>query len=351
MAQRIQSILIVYNAEKDGAEKLAHHYAELTRKADRRAEITRSYPLTEAELDGFDLCLVIGGDGTLVRTVRAVASRAVPVLGVNLGRLGFIASHAPDQLDADFDRILSGDFESRDLHTLEATQDGQPVIALNDIVVKALGSHLLEIEVLANGELMNTFHADGIIFSSPTGSTAYSLSAGGPIVHPEAPVILVTPINPHTLSNRAVVLNEETVLTVRFRKIRTGVHWSADGRSIFDDATTREVTIRLSPKKRFPLIVRPEVGPFQILRSKLGWTGDALPKPSTAGKTRTKPERSGEKASLYPVEPHPEPELDLDDLPRGESARQVKAGCLILTALAVLGTLVFFFVLPQFFLD
>ncbi|MGC9450307.1 MAG: NAD(+)/NADH kinase [Oceanipulchritudo sp.] len=274
---RLKKILIVVNRNKPGAEDLAAALASIAQKERVSAEVTAEFPLPDEAMPGRDLCLVVGGDGTLLGVVEPASRWRVPVLGVNLGRLGFMASFSPEETRDCFREILNGTFTCRDLSVFCCESPGQePVHALNDVVIKARSSRLIRLEVHCEDELMNTYHADGMIFATPTGSTAYNLSAGGPIVHPSARVMVATPINPHTLSNRAIVLDDSHVLMVHLLGEPADVQISADGREIFGPVPKFPIQVRIQPERSFRLVQPEGYSHYYVLRNKLRWTGDAV---------------------------------------------------------------------------
>ena len=274
---RLNDILFVINQNKAGARELADQLGRLAESMGVRHEITSDFPMDESLVVGKDLCVVVGGDGTLLGVTEAVSGLKVPVMGVNLGRLGFMAHFLPNEVQDHFVTILQGNLNWRDLKVLACESEGNgSALALNDIVIKARSSHLIRLEVHCEEEHMNTYHADGVIFATPTGSTAYNLSAGGPIVHPSAAVILTTPINPHTLSNRAIVLDDSHKLTVHLLGDPKDVQISADGREIFNNVTNFPLQIYASQDRRFRLVQPDGYSHYYILRNKLRWTGDAV---------------------------------------------------------------------------
>lgn len=273
----LKKILFVVNRSKSGAEELAQQLGQVARQAGVEWNVASHYPVDPGLFAGLDLCVVVGGDGTLLGVVEAASAAHVPVLGVNLGRLGFMASFSPDDIREQFKAFLGGTFSSRKLSVLACSARGHaPVHALNDIVIKARTSRLIRLEVYCEDEHMNTYHADGIIISTPTGSTAYNLSAGGPIVHPSARVVVVTPINPHTLTNRAIVLDDSHVLAVHLQGDPADVQVSADGREIFGAVPTFPIQTRVQAERAFQLVQPEDYSHYAVLRSKLRWTGDAV---------------------------------------------------------------------------
>jgi NAD+ kinase len=172
------------------------------------------WAVAEADLaDGLQLAVSLGGDGTMLRTIDLVGRHGVPVLGVNVGHLGYLTEVEPDVLDQALDRFLAGDhlLEERMLLEVSVAGPGQePRVvhaAMNEAVVRSAGAHVVRLEVSITGELFTTYAADGLIVATPTGSTAYNLSARGPIVAPELHALVVTPVAPHQLFDRSLVLS------------------------------------------------------------------------------------------------------------------------------------------------
>ena len=169
---------------------------------------------------GFDLVIVLGGDGTLLSAARAVGERAIPILAVNLGGLGFMMTTGPDELIPHLDRVVAGNYQTQCHSVLrtEIIRDGKSLgahKALNDVVVnKAAVARLLLLDAFVDDDFVCSYRADGLIISTPTGSTAYSLSAGGPVIYPSVAAICVTPICPHTLTNRPLMLPDSATVEV-----------------------------------------------------------------------------------------------------------------------------------------
>lgn len=229
--------------------------------------------------DGVDLLVTLGGDGTLLRGARLVAPYRTPVLGVNLGYLGFLTSVPPDGLPTALERVLAGDCWLDRRFTLEArvVHDGAAVgpayIALNDAVLHKGGFARvvrLAVYVGADHEPIGSYSADGIIISTPTGSTAYSLSAGGPIVEPSVDCILATPICPHTLAVRPLVVPASTEIAVEVLTPSEEIILTIDGQ---EGATLREgdrIVVRRGSAE-VPLVRLPGQSFFSTLRRKLHW--------------------------------------------------------------------------------
>jgi NAD+ kinase len=231
-----------------------------------------------AELAGrAELLVVLGGDGTLLAVARAVGARDVPILGINLGTLGFLTDTAREDLFPTLEAVLAGRFEVEERMRFEVGVDrgGERLdsyIALNDAVISNTAlSRMVHLETRADGGAVTTYHADGLIVSTPTGSTAYSLSAGGPLVLPTFEAILLTPICPHTLTQRPLVLPETSVVEVRVQDTRGGqAHLTVDGQVGLDLEERDRVTVRRSAHPA-RLLVPPERNRFAVLRAKLRW--------------------------------------------------------------------------------
>lgn len=170
--------------------------------------------------DNTEVIIVLGGDGTLLQTARDLGHKEIPLIGINFGNLGFLAENDKDHIMETLDRLLKDEFseESRMMIQGSVIRDGNKIcnnIALNDIVISRNGSlAVIDFKIYVNGQYLNTYRADGIIISTPTGSTAYNLSAGGPIVNPSANLIVVTPICPHTLNARSIILDKDDEILI-----------------------------------------------------------------------------------------------------------------------------------------
>jgi len=212
----VRSIAFVINSEKAGAAGLGRELVAVARARGVRVRQTTRNKLPRGFLRGCDACCVIGGDGTLLGVVRESAVARVPLIGVNCGSLGFLTPFSPAEARSEFDDLLQGGFRVDYRAMLECRVAGRgSSLALNDILIKdEVASRLVHIEVFADGELVTDYLSDGLIFATATGSTAYNLSAGGPIVHPKADVIAMTPICPHTLSNRTIMFRDTVKLRV-----------------------------------------------------------------------------------------------------------------------------------------
>ncbi len=241
-----------------------------------------SHP-SSAELASLcDLLLVFGGDGTILRVAREIAGHATPLLGIHLGRLGFLAQVRTDQLARAVDQIVARDFriESRSLLLAEhvpapgSRRKAAPTVrALNDFVFsRGEVSRLIELEVFVNDEELTRYRCDGLVVASPTGSTAYSLAAGGAIVSPAARVFTLTPICPLTLTNRSVIVDLDSTIRVHVATRKLQTHLTADGQVALRLGFGDHVVIRRAPDE-VRLLALGGTSFFRTLRQKLHWSG------------------------------------------------------------------------------
>lgn len=232
-----------------------------------------------ASLDDLDLLLTLGGDGTMLRAARLLDGRQIPLLGINLGRLGFLTCCGIDELESSLRRVAAGDFQTArrmmlDVRALDANgQERQRWSALNDAVVHKGGfARVVGLRVSVDGELIATYSADGIVIATPAGSTAYSLSAGGPIVVPTVESIVLTPISPHTLAIRPVVLPPTADVLVQAVNAPDELLVTVDGQVGTSFAPGEALAVRRSDNP--VLLVRfAETTFFTRLRRKLAWGG------------------------------------------------------------------------------
>ncbi|OGP86543.1 MAG: NAD(+) kinase [Deltaproteobacteria bacterium RBG_16_58_17] len=225
-----------------------------------------------------DLIVVFGGDGTILRTARLVRDRDVPIVGINLGVFGYLTEVNLDEMYSALEVILAGEFqvEKRMMLDVEINGGEETLLegsVLNDVVINRGNlSRIIELETTVDDRYMTTFKADGLIISTPTGSTAYSLSAGGPIVFPELYSIIINPICPHTLTNRPIILPESAEIKVTLRTMEKGANVTLDGQVSYTVKSGDTVTIRKS-RHVITLVSSPHRGYLEILRTKLGWGG------------------------------------------------------------------------------
>jgi NAD+ kinase len=223
-----------------------------------------------------DLLLVLGGDGTMIATARMVGDNEVPVLGVNYGGLGYLAEFRIEELFSALDTILAGNYkvQRRLMLEVELRRDDTVVTrnrVLNDVVVnKSALARIIEIEAYLNEQFVNSFRADGLIVSTPTGSTAYNLSAGGPVIFPSMNAVVITPICPFTLSNRPIVVPDDSLIEVRLITEKEEVALTLDGQVGFPLQAGDRIIICKS-KATFNLIQPANRNYFDVLRDKLKW--------------------------------------------------------------------------------
>ncbi|MGI9592545.1 MAG: NAD(+)/NADH kinase, partial [Myxococcota bacterium] len=224
-----------------------------------------------------DLLIVLGGDGTILAAARAVGERAVPLLGVNLGTLGFLAETSSDELFGALEQAMEGRLlVARRMRVDVSLERGgrtlERAIALNDAVIgKSALSRMIDLETRADGAYVTTYHADGLIVATPTGSSAYSLSAGGPLLLPDGESIVLTPICPHTLTQRPLVLPETCRVEILVADTRGGdVHLTVDGQvGLQLEQGDRVSVVRSAHPAR--LLVLPGRSRFEVMREKLKW--------------------------------------------------------------------------------
>jgi NAD+ kinase len=223
-----------------------------------------------------DLLIVLGGDGTLLSAARLSVEHSVPILAVNLGGMGFLTTVSQDEMYSDLEEIFQGrhSVSERVMLQAEIVRGGAAVwrqIALNDAVLnKAALARIMDVDLRVDDEIVTIYKADGLILSTPTGSTAYSLAAGGPIVYPSVEAFVITPICPHTLTNRPLVIPDSATIEVSFKSEDDAVFLTLDGQIGVELARGDRVRMRKAAKKL--LLVRPaRKSYYEILRSKLKW--------------------------------------------------------------------------------
>ena len=238
---------------------------------------TNLYVVEKKEIPSHvEMIIVLGGDGTLLSVARLVGDREVPILGVNLGGLGFLTEITLEELYRVLERVIQGDFVTNERVVLNAAviRRGERLaefVVLNDAVInKGALARIIDLETTINGEYLTTFKSDGLIISTPTGSTAYSLSAGGPIVYPSLHCMIITPICPHTLTNRPIVIPDDVKIRVFLKTKQQEVILTLDGQQGFSLEHEDVVEIRKA-EGRILLIKSPYRHYFELLREKLKW--------------------------------------------------------------------------------
>jgi NAD+ kinase len=260
--------------EKRGIDLIGRPHEQIERFNAENCDI--DYAEAEKFQMQADLIVVLGGDGTMISTARLTGDREVLVLGINYGSLGYLTDFRIEEMFSALEAILEGryDIDSRVMLDVEHWRDGKKLYSgrvLNDVVVnKAVLARVIEIEVNLNKLFVNSFRADGLIVSTPTGSTAYSLSAGGPIVYPSMNAIILTPICPFTLTNRPIVMPDNAEIELKLRNENEGVVLTLDGQIGHQMQTHDRVLIRKS-RISFNLVQPPNRNYFDVLRNKLKW--------------------------------------------------------------------------------
>lgn len=249
--------------------------AEPERKLCREAGLGGDVPPV---LDNVDYVIVLGGDGTMLQAAREVKKYQTPLIGVNLGTLGYMTEIEPDHLEDALEKLAEGKFETESRMMLNGKtflKDGRirEEWALNDIVISRSGSlRVIFFSIYVNGQFLNEYHADGMIVTTPTGSTGYNLSAGGPIVDPKARLIVLTPICPHTLNQRSIILSPEARIEIEIPPGRDGqeqtVEASFDGSHVILLRTGERICI-VKSKKTTRIIPLNRVGFLEVLHKKL----------------------------------------------------------------------------------
>lgn len=218
-----------------------------------------------------DLAIVVGGDGTLLAAVRTLCDRQIPILAINHGGLGFLTEVTLDEMYPALDHVLSGEFVTDHRMMMDVTVGHRNYRALNDAVInKGILARIIELEARVDGQYVSSFRSDGLIVATPTGSTAYNLSAGGPIIFPSMSAMVMTPISPHTLTNRPIVLPGDVKIDVTLRSVQDEVHLTVDGQVGQPLNPGDRVTVQRSPVV-VQLIAPSDKNYFDVLRGKLKW--------------------------------------------------------------------------------
>ena len=291
LADKIKRVGLVANSEKFNCHPAVRMAASLIAEAGRlvlcdKATADLAGPKATLSADAreltqqADLILVFGGDGTMLRVAREVAGSNTPILGVNVGGLGFLTAVSSEQLPGALACVWSGDFVFEQRSLIEAgVQAHEKIVqqtALNDFVIsRGTVPRLIELEVSVDDAVLTRYRCDGLIVSSPTGSTAYSLAAGGAIVSPNAEVFTLTPICPHTLSNRSVIVSLNSVVRVKVLSRRVETVLSADGQVQTQLSAGDTVEIRRS-QRAVSLLRLVGSSFFETLRQKLHWSGSNI---------------------------------------------------------------------------
>ena len=276
---------MLVNTQKKGALDMACRLIQWGKKK----EIPILLPPHEASILGVpattddiwkttvNFAVVIGGDGTFLRASRYVLNHSIPLYGINLGHLGFLASGKPEEAESDLEQILRGDYALQEHRILEGViwreeRRKHTLYALNDLVLtKGAFARVITIEIRIGNRYFNTLPADGVIVSTPTGSTAYALSAGGPIVTPHVPCMVLAPICAHTLYARPVIVGERDVINLIPRGSHRDLMLTQDGQLGYEILPGDRIELSLSHNKVVKVIVLPQRTYFDLLHEKLKW--------------------------------------------------------------------------------
>jgi NAD+ kinase len=272
----LESIGVVYVETSSPAVEMMETLRRTLADQGRRvwACPSRADGALDGQLAGTDAVLVLGGDGTILSVARRCAEQHVPILGVNFGRVGFLTELEPGEVDEKLPLYLNGNFwmDERSMLRAEVESHGttHALMALNDIVlVRGAEPRVIRVKIWIDGHLYNSTVADGVIISTATGSTAYNLSAGGPILHPQVRSKVLTPIAPHLVADRSLILEANATITMELQPRSTGAVLSADGQINVDVAVGNQVTVTSSVHTTRFLRRRPPTWFYRILSAKL----------------------------------------------------------------------------------
>ncbi len=267
-------VLVLGNALRPGVPEAADRLLPFVKQ---HCEVVLVDLCCENNLDNVaaDLALVLGGDGAILRAARQMGYHQRPVLGVNLGKLGFLADLTHEQVCQVFPQVVAGAYSLTHhlmFECLVESPEGSTIsLGLNEVTIHAGPPyHMIELDLLVDGQVVSTVRGDGLIVSTPVGSTAYNLSAGGPILGQELPAFAVTPISPHSLTSRPVVDSADRVFTIVPRTISAGTTLVIDGQDAIPLTPRHRVTVRKAPVS-FTLVKVPGHNYYQTLRDKLRW--------------------------------------------------------------------------------
>ena len=280
--------MVITNERKDRDNAITKEIEDYINASGRKCTLMGSLDLEDKGINpdvDVECAIVLGGDGTLIRCAAYLMSLDIPILGINLGTIGFLAEIEKNHIFEALDRLFADDYKVENRIMLRGemrkeanrkppdNNDTLSCHALNDIVITRKGlSRIISLQIYVNDELVDDYRGDGVIVSTPTGSTAYNLSAGGPIITPKADVMVITPICPHSLSPRSVVVSADDVVKVVVRRSKKTQYDEAiatfDGQTVIDLRTDDEIYIEKAQYKT-KLIRLSKTGIYEILRSKL----------------------------------------------------------------------------------
>ncbi|MBR3833613.1 MAG: NAD(+)/NADH kinase [Lachnospiraceae bacterium] len=277
----MNNFLILANTDKDInlslSNKISKYLEDKGAKATIVSDVNEHYEdlrVKEELMKGVQAAIVLGGDGTMLRAAHSIGIYNVPYIGINLGTLGFLTEIEESNVYQALDRLLTDDFVIEKRMMIEGSVKDKVFHSLNDVVITRAGfSRIIGLKIYVNNQLLDTYEADGVIVSTPTGSTGYNMSAGGPIVSPKASAIVVTPISPHSLTSKSVVFDSTEEIRVEIMKKRktqdTEAIVSFDGSHSVELSAGEVVNVKLSARS-ISLIKMYDVNFYSVLRDKIG---------------------------------------------------------------------------------
>lgn len=274
-SRRIRKVVVCLRKGRPGNGGVAMVLKEILREAGVKAVWTTENGLKRAAGRGVDALVVGGGDGTMLHAAQATMGSGIPILGINLGSLGFLTSVKAEEIGYVLPKIFSGQYgvSTRSLLSAKLEGSSRAWCALNEIfVAPAAGSLMVRVRVKVGGEFLSEYHADGLLVASPTGSTAYSLSAGGPLVSPRAKALVLTPVCAHAMAQRPVVVGEQEGVELALAPSDKGALLRADG--VLVGRLVPGKVLRVTVAKPVVRLMHPAgVGFYGLARQKLGWSG------------------------------------------------------------------------------
>ena len=288
---KISKVVIVINHSKSHAKQTASELKAVLDRERVKQEWVETLPpqrnlyrrLADLRDKKADLVIACGGDGTLLQAAHRFRGTGIPILGINIGYLGFITSVRGDRVRQEMHRVLKAEFiiSQRTALDLDICDGGKPILgwALNDALITRGGNpHLIGIEARIGHRRLTDYRCDGLVIATPTGSTAYSLAAGGPIISPECNVLTVTPICPQALTNRSVVVNSTETIEMQLDAASGPAEVQVDGMKLAKLTSASTITVKTSADF-VPIAFLPEINYYDLLAEKLKWRGDGLSKP------------------------------------------------------------------------
>ena len=273
-------IALIPNKRKKENQEISRQVADYLKKQhvtvaaeDEIADFLQAQPLSAVPPSDIDFAISLGGDGTILQIVHLFPDITAPILPINLGGLGFMAEITRDEIYPHLQQLLDGKFWIQERMMMECLSKDRHNFVVNEVTIhRASNPSLIDLAIYLDGNYLSTFSADGIILSTPTGSTAYSLAAGGPILTPDLNAFILTPICPHTISNRPIVFMPKKEVRIKYKNSRAPAELCCDGFHSYPISKGEPVSI-IPSKKSFKLVCMLDHDYFATLRSKLAWSG------------------------------------------------------------------------------